>query len=221
MRAAGNDKSVRAAMLSDALDEGAEPVDIAPTPAPPAYVPEAVPAAMPAAMPDVATLIQMLAAAMNQNGALQAEAIKTALADAAVMAREPIPENKVSPGISVYSHPLGDAKHPRTQLVCPMFLGHYDENGAVTPVFEYHAQTLEEIERLKLNSLTVGTYPLERNDGVRGLCRVVEHKDDLGQPIRRVLAVPQAWLGQDQFSQVPSLKQKLTQILPAAEAAVA
>ena len=216
-KAAGNEKSVRAAMLSDALDEGAEPVDIAPTPAPPAYVPEPAPPVAPTV--SESALMQMLVTALTQSGAIQADAIKTALSDAAVMAREPIPENKVSPGISVYSHPLGDQKRPRTKLLCPMFIGAYDEHGAVTPVFEYHEQTLTEIERTGLNQLAVGAYPLERNDGITAVCRVVEYADDLGRPTKRVLAMPQGWLAKDQFAQVPGLPQTLTQLLSAAVAA--
>lgn len=215
-KANGNDKATRAAMLSDALaDDGTEPVDIAPTPVPPSYAPVAPAVVAPAVPADMSALIQMLAAALNQNGAQTAEAIKTALADAAVMAREPIPENKVAPGVSVYSKPAGDLKDPRTKLRCPMFLGVYDEEGRATAAFEIDEDTSTEPERVLLNTLTPGVVTVERNDGMTGACRVVQHTDDLGQPIRLVIAVPQTWLAKDQQHQMPALPKFLMQLTAA------
>ena len=215
-KATGNDKATRTAMLSDALaDEGTEPVDIAPTPVPPSYAPAVAPVA-PAAVPaDMSALIQMLASALNQNGAQTAEAIKSALSEAAVMAREPIPENKVSTGVSVYSAPLGDLKQPRTVLRCPMFLGVYNEEGKSTAAFEIHEDTSTEVERVFLNQLEPGVVTITRNDDMTATCRIVQHTDDLGQPIRLVIAVPQTWLAKDQQAQMPSLKNLLTQLTAA------
>lgn len=201
----GLDKSIRVAMLADELSDGADPTDIpivtpvTPTPAPP------VAAAPPVASMDTAALIQLLASTLNQSGVTQAQAIKDALADATTMAREPIPENKVAPGVSVYSHPEGDLAHPRTPLRCPMFLGVYDEDGKATPAFEIFQDTSTEAERQLLNRLEPGEIRVERNDGVSAICRVVEKRDDLGQPLRLVIAVPQTWLHKDQQQAMPAL----------------
>lgn len=211
-RATGNDKTVRAAMLSDAHD-GAEPVDITPTVTAP-YAVEPV-AVAPTVPPDMSALIQMLATALNQNGAQTAEAIKTALSEAAIMAREPIPENKVAPGVSVYSKPKGDLKDPRTALRCPMFLGVYDQEGKATAAFEIDQDTSTEVERVFLNQLRPGVVNITRNDDMTADCRIVQHTDDLGQPIRLVIAVPQTWLAKDQQAQMPGLKNLLTQLTAA------
>ena len=162
---------------------------------------------------DMAALVQMLAAALNQSGATQAQAIKDALSNAASMARTPIPENQVAPGVSVYSHPEGDAKRARTELDCPTFLGVYDENKKAAGAFEYHPDTLKEIERVKLNAVPEGHYWVERADEARGVCLVIVQRDDLGQPIRKLFAVPQGWLAKDSFAQMPNLKSFLAQLL--------
>jgi hypothetical protein len=203
----GLSKEQRKALMADASDD-AEPIDL---PEPVKATP-VVPVAA-AAPTDMAALIQMLASAMNQNGQTQATAIKEALADATAMARTPIPENQVAPGVSVYGHPDGDVRHPRTKLKCPMFLSVYDENRKAVGAFEYHPDTLTEWERVHLNKLEPGSFWVERNDGTRAIALVVEQKDDLGQPIRMLLAVPQGWLAKDQFAQMPSLKSFLTQLL--------
>jgi hypothetical protein len=158
------------------------------------------------------SLIAALVSGITQGSAGTADAIKAALSDAAVLAREPIPENKVATGVSVYSHPLGDKVHPRTKLRCPMYLGVYDEKGQTIPAFEIHEDTSTERERVLLNSLRHGSVRVERNDGMQALCQVSEQRDDLGQPIRVVVAVPQTWLAKDQQAQMPGLVTLLTQL---------
>ena len=158
-------------------------------------------------------LIAALVTGLTQANAGTAAAIKDALSSATTMAREPIPENKQAPGISVYSHPDGDLKTPRTALKCPMFLSVYDENRKAAGAFEYHQDTLTEHERVTLNLVQPGEYWIERADGERGICLVVVQKDSLGQPIRQLIAFPQGWLATDQFAQMPNLKSLLTQLL--------
>lgn len=224
-KATGLTPEQRKALIADQIDPEDEPRDIAPTPAPPSYATEPVvePVAAPsAAPPDMAALVQMLAAALQQSGANTAQAIKDGLADATTMARTPIPEgtDATNPRKSVYAHPLGDSAHPRTVLRAPMFLGVYDEDGKVIPAFEYIEGTTTERERVGLNRLTSGSYRVERNDGVEGLVRVQEKLDDLGAPIRVTVAVPFTWLQQEAFQQMPSLVRMLDQML-AAEAVAA
>jgi hypothetical protein len=216
-KAQGLGKDVTRAMIADELDEeGSEPRDIAPTPVTPTYEsPPPVHAAPPAAAApfDMQAFAQILAGALAHGQAATAETIKGALAQATTMARAPIPENQVAPGISVYSHPDGDAAHPRTELRCPMYLGVYDEAGTAKAAFEYHADTLMELERVGLNRVAPGTYRVERNDNVIGVMQAVQHTDSLGQPTRMILAFPESWLATDQFHQLPSLKNVLSQVL--------
>lgn len=220
-KATGVGADVRKAMLADEMNPEADPRDIAPTPVPPSYETPAAPAsaAVPVApAPDMAALVQILAAALNQNTTNQAQTLRDAMQDAGNAARTPIPETFKSggyPEISVYSHPDGDLAHPRTALRCPMFLGVYDEDGKVIPAFEYIEGTTTERERVGLNRLTNGTYRVERNDGVEGLIRVHEKLDDLGAPIRLTVAVPFTWLQKEAFQQMPSLKRMLDQMLAA------
>ena len=201
----------RKALMQDG-HEDADPIDIEPTPAPPPpTVPEVLPPAL--AANDMQALIAALVTGLTQANAGTAAAIKDALSSATTMAREPIPENKQAPGISVYSHPDGDLKTPRTALKCPMFLSVYDENRKAAGAFEYHQDTLTEHERVTLNLVQPGEYWIERADDERGICLVVVQKDSLGQPIRQLIAFPQGWLATDQFAQMPNLKSLLTQLL--------
>lgn len=222
----GMSKEQTAAMVKDELaDEGSEPIDLPPSkpadPAPPA-VTSPPPAA--SATVDVQSLVQMLATAMQQNGASTAQAIKEGLSEASKDARAPILETYSTggyPEISVYSHPDGDLVHPRTVLRCPMYLGVYDEDGQVKPAFEVFEETSTEQERVVLNALKPGEYRIERNDGRAGLCRVVERKDDLGQTNRLVIAFPETWLSKDQQAALPALVNKygsglLQQLTPSA-----
>ncbi len=211
-------KRLRTAMLAGELADDPESVDMD-TPEAPAYVKEpAAPAVIPA--PSMEASIAALIAALTANSAMQAGAITDALGHATKMAREQIPENKVSPGISVYSHPEGDLKRARTVLRCPMFLGVYNESGTVSPAFEYAPETLTEIERVGLNALVPGIRKdILRNDGQRALWRVAEQNDSNGNPMRMVIAVPEPWLGKDQFAQMPRLTDALHQLIAAQAAA--
>jgi hypothetical protein len=218
MKATGNDKATRAAMLADQLaDEGAEPVDIAPTPVPVSYASETPvvrPAAAPVA-PDMAALVQMMAEAIAKSGSMNAEAFKDAMGSQSAMARNPIAETYLSggyPGKSVFSHPDGDDKHPRTELRCPMFLGIYDQKGETTPAFEIDGRACKETERVLLNALVPGAYMVERNDGKSAKWRVVQQTDDLGEAIRLVIAIPPTWLSKAEQAQMPSQTQFLKQL---------
>lgn len=217
----------RKALVQDQMsDDDVEPIDLPaqawPSPPPTANVPVA------AALPntDAAALIQMLVQALQQSGADTAQAIRDGLASATSMAREPIPENKVAPGFSVYAHPDGDQTTERTKLRCPMFLGIYDETGKATPAFEIFHDTCTEKERVALNQVRAGAFMVERNDGRSALWRVVEQMDDLGQPVRVVIAVPATWLSKDEQAQMPAQFNKagngfLQQINAAADMAAA
>lgn len=203
----GLDKIIRVAMLNDALaDEGSAPIDLPPSPA-------SVPAPTQTLAPDTTTLIQMLASAIAQSGSMQADSLKDALRDQASMARTPIAETYLSggyPNRGVFNHPQGGEHN--TPLRCPMFLGVYNERGQVTAAFEEVGGNCREDERVLLNQLRPGQFWLERNDGIKAICRVVEERDDLGQPIRVIVAVPQTWLSKSEQAQMPHLRNRLTQL---------
>lgn len=189
--------------------EPPESIPVPPIIEPPAPLP--APPPTPPTSPDVSQLIQALVTG-----------IQGGLSNAAAMARDPIPENKIDPGHSVYSHPDGDQTTPRTKLRCPMFLGIYDEHGIAKPAFEIYEDTCTEVERVELNKLVPGAYPgIERNDGVKALWRVVQSSDDNGEPTRLVIAVPQMWLSQEQFQQMPGQLNFLRQLNAAAAAKAA
>ena len=227
--------AVRAAMLAQELSDDGEAVDLplppedrrhpdeipppeAPVIAEPAIEP---PVPVPAPQMDTTTvgaIMQLLAA----SGKISAEAIRQALSDQAVLSRNPIAETYLSggyPGRSVYSHPDGDDQHPRTVLRCPMFLGIYESSGAATPAFEIVGASCSEPERVALNALTPGAYRIERNDGKVAIWRVVQQMDDLGEPIRLVIAVPPGWLSKAEQAQMPSQRRFLEQLTSGSQAA--
>jgi hypothetical protein len=218
-------------MLSEELGDGdgdvTEPdpggyVDEPPTPdeAPPPHLPPLSPTVLDAPGPpasaaafDMQAFAALLAGAMGQSGQATAQAIREGLSDATAMARDPIPENKISPGHSVYSHADGDQKRPRTLLRCPMFLGIYDDKGEALGAFELENQTLTEWERDRLNALRPGVYAgIERNNGDLGLWRVVEKHNDNGEAQQLIVAVPPTWLSRDEFQYMPTLKNALRQM---------
>lgn len=66
-----------------------------------------------------------------------------------------MPENKQSPGISVYSYPEGDHIHPKPPLKCKMFWVGY----------ELTTETLTPLEVELLNRLEAGEYRVTKTDG--------------------------------------------------------
>lgn len=211
----GLTKEQRAAQMQDAND-GAEPIDLpVASPAPKAVTPAPAPT-------DMAALVQMLAQALQSSGQQNADTIRDAMTSASAAARNPMHETYLSggyPGKSVYAHPDGDLAHPRTALRCPMFMGVYNEKGESVPAFEIFGDACTEAERVAYNALVPGVYDVERNDGVTAKWRVVQETDDLGQPIRMVVAAPMTWLKRDAQAQMPTQKSFLRQLTAAAVAA--
>jgi hypothetical protein len=205
-------------MVSEEMGDGDGEVETVPLPAPtppptPPPQPEPAPALAAAASPELAALVQALVSGITQANSANITA-----------ARNPIHETYLNggyPGKSVYAHPDGDGVQARTKLRCPMYLGVVDDEGHTTPAFEIFEDVTTEDERRSLNALTPGTYPgIRRNDGIRAMWRVVERRDDNGQPTRLVIAVPQTWLNQDQQAQMPSQPDFLAQLLAQHTAAV-
>src|SRR4030095_8088346 len=212
----------RKAMLDEETGDGDGEVVLTDPPATPPVSPIAEPPAPPppSSPSDMQSLIAALVTGIAQANQGTAIAIKEALGTAAVMARDPIPENKTIAGHSVYSHPDGEAAN--TKLRCPMFMGIYDEEGKCRAALEIFGDTCTEVERVALNKLVPGVYPgMDRNDGVKATWRVVQHADDNGVTTRLIIAVPQQWLSQEQFMQMPGQPNFLAQLNAAKQAAAA
>ena len=84
-----------------------------------------------------------------------------------------MPENKQSPGISVYSYPEGELAHPKEPLKCKMFWVGY----------EMKTDTLTPIEVQLLNRLTPGDYRVTKADGVQVPFKVAAKYSDRVDPI--------------------------------------
>lgn len=202
-------KSLSKALVDDALNN--EEQDLAE----PAVATTEAPKRAPAAQGlDIQGIVAAVVAAMQANGASQADAIASALKEAVAGAREPIPENKVAPQVSVFN-PEGDRDHPRPGLECPTFLGVYDDDGKIAPAFEMVEANCTVKEQELLNVVGQGEYLVTRMDGVKGLVKVQVRKDLNGKPSRKVLAVPHGWLGRDQYQQLPSQVSLCEQIVGA------
>ena len=217
---AGLTREQRMAMMADSA-EGAEPIDLpvddakkpAPPPKPPVTEPKVVPPPPepppqpPPQSADPMAFIKMLTDAMTASSVVAAQA-----------ARNPIPETYLQGGYnekSVYSHPDGELVHPKEKLKCPMFLGTYNsDSGETKPALEIFEDVCTPDERRMLNLLVPGMFRVERNDGVSANWKVVMQNDDLGQPIRLVIAMPARWLTKEHQAMnpgQPSFLRQLTQ----------
>lgn len=155
-------------------------------------------AGAPAIAPDMATLIQMLAAAIQSGNAN----IGTQMADAIRSNRQPIPENAPDqfPAQSIY-HPAGKAE-PIEPLKTEMFLGVWD-NGKATPTFPFEEAMLTDAERTALNSLKPGTGMVSLTDGSKVPARVVAVEDAMGTVQRMVIALPKVTYEKDHRNTIP------------------
>jgi hypothetical protein len=214
----GLTKEQRAAILDDAV-EGGEPIDLPvddtkkppppPTPKPPLTEPKVVPPppeTPPPPAPDPMAFIKMLTDAMTASSTVAAQA-----------ARNPIPETYLQGGYnekSVYSNPEGDLVRPREKLKCPIWMGTYSDTGETKPAIEILEDVCTPDERRMLNLLTPGSFRVERNDGVSAQWKVVLQSDDLGTPIRLIIALPARWLTKEHQAMnpgQPSFLRQLTQ----------
>lgn len=202
-------RRVNAALVQDAfIEEGEELTDVDDI-RPVAPSAPALPTGF-----DMQAFAQILATAIAQGQAVSADVIKSAVADAAKLAREPIPEIPFAHyhRKSVFN-PDGDLESPRPGLKCEMFLGQYDDHGVVTAAFEIVGNSCRKDEQELLNQLSAGAYPVKRHDGVSGSVVVQERKDANGVVNRVVIAMPHGWLGKDQQASMPSQKNLCEQIL--------
>lgn len=120
-------------------------------------------------------LKDLLQSPRAQEGLSQTDLI-AAVAEGAAKAHKP--ENPESPGISVYSYPEGELKHPKPRLKCDMFIGSAPlERSTLTPT---------EIEIL--NTMEPGHYTVRRADESTAVIEVRARRDS-NQQIDRMWIV--------------------------------
>lgn len=120
------------------------------------------PPPVPASEPSVALTFEQLKEliAAGKSEPISAAQIADIAANAAAKAK--MPENRVSPGISVYSHPEGERDHPKAKLKCRMYLGACPIEGVTCTPAEIDA----------LNALEPGLYRVEKTDGSKAVLEV-------------------------------------------------
>ena len=127
-----------------------EVIEPAPESAPPA--PKASTADLLAKMVELLAEIRTSPAAPSDKERLALEAERLLLEQERV--KREMPENKQAPGISVYSYPEGDLKHPKPALKCKMFWVGYELN----------TDTLKPVEIDLLNKLSAGEFRVMKSD---------------------------------------------------------
>lgn len=181
-------------LVADALRDEGDPEsdidDVEPeteTVAPVAPVAVAAPVAPAPGMPISMSLndLQALMSTVTSGNADLANAVTKGIADA----REPIPENKISPGISS-ANPLGDKKHPRPGLKCKMTFGTQDaKTQVVTPSYPLDADDLTVYEQIALNTLAPIHTTIQLLDGATIKLSVVPELDRVTDEITKLTLV--------------------------------
>jgi hypothetical protein len=104
-------------------------------------------------------------------------------------AKAKMPENKQHPGISVFSHPEGELKHPKEKLKCRMYI-------AGAPL---ENQTLEPREIDSLNAVTPGHYRVEATNGSTSVIEVKGQVNSNRQIERMWIVINQEDPNRDHF----------------------
>lgn len=98
--------------------------------------------------------------AVGKADAITPDQIADIAANAAAKAK--MPENKTHPGKSVFSHPEGEAVHPKERLKCRMYIGE-------API---EWSTVKPAEVASLNNMSPGFYRVEKTDGSSAVVEV-------------------------------------------------
>lgn len=131
--------------------------------------------------------LQTLLASKSESGS-NADLV-AAFSQAVTNAREPIPENKFSPGISALN-PLGEREHPRPGLKCDVTLGTQDpQTKQLRDTYPYEADDLTVYEQIALNTLQPWTGVIERLDGAKMKVAVVPAYNAIDDSIEKLVIV--------------------------------
>ena len=166
-------------LLADAMRDDTDPeIDVTEDEAETAII-EPMPEPIPVPIPEPAP-----APPASGNAAL-ADAVTQGIANS----REPIPENKVSPGISAYN-PLGDQAHPRPDLKCKVYLGTQDpRTKQIHDTYPMDQDDLTVQEIIALNTLEPVHAVVERMDGVKMKVSVVPEYDAVTDMLTKLTVV--------------------------------
>lgn len=184
-------------LAGELQDEGSPEIDLTeeeanalvpvPEPAPEPVAPAATPVV--ASTPITMTLgdLQAVMATVASGNAALADAVTKGIADA----REPIPENKIGPGVSE-ANPLGDREHPRPGLKCKFTYGTQDARTKIIHhTYPIEAQDLTVYEQIALNTLEPAHATIKRLDGAPMKVSVVPERDPVTDDvIQMTIVVP-------------------------------
>jgi len=175
-------------------------------------VPAAPVAAIPMA-PISLTFEQLQTLLASSQGKQDQSGLVEALADSIARSREPIPENKFAPEVSVFN-PLGERDHPRPGLKCEMFLGTQDaKTKQVNRTYPFMAGDVTAAEQIALNTLTA-TEPtaIELLDGSAIKVSVYTELDPVSDALRRLtIVVPQSVI--QKGSQIKNMLPPITNLV--------
>lgn len=143
--------------------------------------------------PEMAAMVQMMAAAMQQG-----------MVGAINQTKPPVKEVE-SEQRSVFN-PAGNTE-PRPVLLCDTYIGVMDEQNPAnppTPAVHFDAAQCTNREIVALNALPEGRHTIEMYDGVNEPVQIYTHRDmSSGQPTRRTIAFRKQALGKDRRNLVP------------------
>lgn len=170
-------------------DEAAEASQLVETPAPVAAVPVVaapiVSAPITMTRDDLQAMITAAVTASAAGNAALAEAVTQGIANA----REPIPENKIGPGISD-ANPLGDRAHPRPSLRCQFTFGIQDaKTKSVYPTYPIEEEDLTVREIIALNTLEPTHADCQRLDGAKMKVSIVPEIDQVNDTLAKLTIV--------------------------------
>lgn len=127
-------------------------------------------------------------------------------------AREPIPENKFSPGISVFNV-LGEKEHPRPGLKCEITLGTQDpKTKIIQQTYPFEDNDLTAQEQIALNTLEPCAGVVERLDGAKMKVSIVPTQDPVTDALTKlVIVVPADVTGKG--SQIKNMLPSITNLV--------
>lgn len=127
------------------------PRELVGEPLPPAPPPAVTPQ-LTLSMSDLQALVGTAVQAALQTSAANQSGVAAAITQGLKEAREPLPENKTSDGVSQLN-PYGDLAHPRPGLRCEMWRAVIDAQNQIVPWYEILADDLSAREQCALNVL--------------------------------------------------------------------
>lgn len=169
-------------------------------------------AAIPVA-PISLTFEQLQTLLASAHGKQDQSGLVEALADSIARSREPIPENKFSPDVSVFN-PLGERDHPRPGLKCEMFLGTQDaKTKQVNRTYPFLSGDVTAVEQIALNTLhAIEPTNIELLDGSAIKVSVYAELDPVSDALRRLtMVVPQSVM--QKGSQIKNMLPPITNIV--------